>query len=132
VVCARGEVDISSAPVLHRCLERAAAHGRSIIVDLRSITYLDGTGFRILEEAHARARDERRSFWIIPSRNVERLVTLLHLDDALPLSASVEDAMERMPQPASGTTPRQGGNGVDPARALPAPAPRRRSRPGEG
>jgi anti-anti-sigma factor len=100
VVYARGEVDLSSAPVLRRCLERAAATGRSIIVDLRGVTYLDGTGFRILEEAHAHARAQRTRFWIIPSRHVERLVALLHLDDAIPLRGSVDDALEAPPQSA--------------------------------
>jgi len=93
VVYARGEVDLSSAPTLRRCLERAAVNGRPIIVDLRSVTYLDGTGFRVLEEAYARARDGRRSFCVVPSRAVQRLVRLLRLGDVFPLSPSMDDAL---------------------------------------
>lgn len=104
VVYARGEVDLSSAPLLRRCLERAEVRPRPIIVDLRSVTYLDGTGFRVLEEAAQRARDQQRSFWVIPSRSLRRLVTLLHLDDAVPLTGSIEEAMDRSIPPA-GTLP---------------------------
>lgn len=102
VVYARGEVDLSSASLLRRCLERAEARPHSIIADLRSVTYLDGTGFRVLEEAAKRAREQRRSFWVIPSRSVRRLVTLLHLDDAVPLTGSIEEAIDHSIPPAEG------------------------------
>jgi len=99
VVYARGEVDLSSAPMLRRCLERAEARTRPIIVDLRGVTYIDGTGFRVLEDAYRRAQAQQRSFWVIPSRNVRRLVTMLHLDDSVPLTGSIEEAIDRSPLP---------------------------------
>ncbi len=101
VVYARGEVDLSSASVLRRCLEHAEAKSRPIIVDLRSVTYVDGTGFRVLEEAFRRSREQQRPFWVIPSRGVRRLVTLLHLDDAVPLAGSIEEAMDRATPPTN-------------------------------
>lgn len=99
VVYARGEVDLSSAAVLRRCLDRAHQKGRAIIVDLRNVTYLDGTGFRVLEDAYQRSRNEARDFWIVPSRSVRRLVSLLNLGDAVPLAASLEEAFDRTTPP---------------------------------
>ena len=94
VVYARGEVDLSTAPLLRNCLERAETGARPIAVDLRGVTYLDGTGFRVLEEAYKRAVARGRPFRIIPSRNVQRLITLLHLDDAVPTAGSLEEALD--------------------------------------
>ena len=99
VVYARGEIDLSSAPLFRRCLERAEVGRRPIIVDLRSVTYLDGTGVRVLEEAYKRALAQQRSFRVIPSRSVQRLITLLRLDDIVPVAGSIDDALDHPASP---------------------------------
>lgn len=94
IVRARGEVDVSSADVLRRCIERAFRRTHPIVVDLSQVTYLDGTGFRVLEAMTTRASGEARAFWVVPGGHVRRLLTLLGLQ-TIPVADSLEDAIDR-------------------------------------
>lgn len=94
----RGEVDLSSSHLLRRCITRAFTRSRGVIVDMGSVTYLDGTGIRVLEEMSTRAADASRPFWVVPSRQVRRLVTTLRMT-TLPIADSLEEAIERLTPP---------------------------------
>ena len=51
-----GEVDASSAPVLHRELDAALDLGPAeVVVDLCAVTFLDSAGLAVLAGAHRRA-----------------------------------------------------------------------------
>lgn len=67
IVRVRGEVDLSSSELLRRCITRAFGRSRGIIVDLGSVTYLDGSGFRVLNGA-ARAAGGARGGLRVPGQ----------------------------------------------------------------
>lgn len=94
IVRAQGEVDLSSADVLRSCIERAFRRARPVVVDLSQVTYLDGSGFRVLETMTARAGGEARAFWVVPGGHVRRLLTLLGLR-TIPVADSLEEAIDR-------------------------------------
>ncbi|MGH2400883.1 MAG: STAS domain-containing protein [bacterium] len=98
IVRVRGEVDLSSSELLRRCITRALTRSPGVIVDMVNVTHLDGTGIRVLEEMSARAVAVSRPFWIVPSRQVLRLLTTLRITE-LPTADSLEEAIERLTPP---------------------------------
>lgn len=98
IVRVRGEVDLSSSALLRRCITRAFTRALAVIVDMGSVTYVDGTGIRVLEEMSTRAADVSRPFWVVPSRQVRRLITTLQMT-AFPIADSLEEAIERVTPP---------------------------------
>ncbi len=98
IVRVRGEVDLSSSEILRRCITRALTRSPAVIVDMGSVTYVDGTGIRVLEAMSTRAADVSRPFWVVPSRQVRRLVTTLQMT-TLPIADSLEEAIERVTPP---------------------------------
>lgn len=82
-----GEVDIQTSPILQEHLERVLSQGRrSIVVDLRDVTFLDSTGLSVLvaglkrcQEAGGDMRIER------PQPNVLRVLEITGLANAFRL-----------------------------------------------
>ena len=83
----RGELDISSAPVLEEALGRLEAGGPSLIViDLRGLEFMDSTGLRTLVSADQRARDAGRRLAIVRGPEaVDRIFSVTRLDERLEL-----------------------------------------------
>lgn len=48
VVTVSGEIDLTNADQLDRCLDDAAEQARDLVVDLSGVTYLDSQGLRVL------------------------------------------------------------------------------------
>ena len=72
-------LDIAIGPELDAELERHAARGRSIILDLRAVPFLDSTGIRVLIDARNRARREGLGFAVLPSDAVTRTLEAANL-----------------------------------------------------
>lgn len=51
-----GELDLSTAPEVERCLTGVQHDGRTVILDLRNLSFLDSSGLRVILAADARAR----------------------------------------------------------------------------
>ena len=51
-----GEVDMRTAPELDETLREALRHARLVLMDLREMSFMDGTGLRVLLNASLRAR----------------------------------------------------------------------------
>ena len=67
VIGVSGELDLASSPALEHELEQgAAAQAELVIVDLRSLEFMDSTGLSVLVRAHQRATF---SAWIASSTN---------------------------------------------------------------
>jgi anti-anti-sigma factor len=47
-VVVAGEIDLATAPQLREELDKAAAHGASVLVDLTAVKYLDSAGVSVL------------------------------------------------------------------------------------
>jgi anti-sigma B factor antagonist len=92
-----GEMDLANAETAGLAVREALSSGKSVLVDLTMLEFLDSTGIAMLVSA-MREGGERLSF--LPSRHaaVTRLLSLTGLDERMNLvpvaavSLSVEDA----------------------------------------
>jgi len=78
-----GELDISSAPELEAALERVEqANPSLLLIDLRTLRFMDSTGLRCLVGADVRARDDGRRLAIVRGPEaVDRIFTVTRLDE---------------------------------------------------
>jgi anti-sigma B factor antagonist len=81
----RGELDMSSAPILTRELESAARRRpEQLILDLAELSFMDVTGLRTILDAARRARRDGGSVIIAnPMPHIVRLLELTAIDQTL-------------------------------------------------
>ncbi len=86
-VALRGELDISSAPVLEEALGRAEESAPAVLlIDLRELEFMDSTGLRTVVSADQRARDAGRRLCIVRGPEpVDRIFSVTRLDERLEL-----------------------------------------------
>jgi anti-sigma B factor antagonist len=76
-ICPSGELDLATAPELHRVLEALAGNGIDVvIVDLSSVTFMDAAGLTPFLELAA----QLELVVLRPSRPVRRLLEVCDLD----------------------------------------------------
>ncbi len=82
VVIVSGEVDLHTAPVLERQLQRLLGHGaREIVLDLAGVTFLDASALTVLvRTVNCLRRCNGRVDVRAPSRSVRRTLQLTGLD----------------------------------------------------
>lgn len=51
----KGELDMASGPVLEQALQAAESTGRTVVIDLGGLEFLDSTGLRVLLGAQSRS-----------------------------------------------------------------------------
>ena len=72
-----GELDLATAPQLERTLREALSDASLVVLDLRSLTFIDLTGLRIILDAGRLARSEGRDLNVLSgSAQVDRVFTL--------------------------------------------------------
>jgi anti-sigma B factor antagonist len=81
-VTARGEVDLATAPSLAECFQRLAARRpKTVIVNLREVTFLDAAGLRPFVAAYHQLRRQGGNLVITsPSQPAARVLELTGLD----------------------------------------------------
>jgi anti-anti-sigma factor len=81
----RGELDMSSAPLLTRELEAVESHHpKEILLDLADLSFMDVTGLRTILDAARRARRVDSSVVIAnPLPHIVRLLELTAIDQTL-------------------------------------------------
>ena len=81
-----GELDIASCPAVRRSLMAAISGGDvHLAVDMSGVTFIDAAGIGVLVAAANRARQAGGGLSLLaPSRQVRRVLDLLHLDAILP------------------------------------------------
>jgi anti-sigma B factor antagonist len=96
VVHADGEVDLSTAPLLDGALDAGLASGRrTVVVDLRQVSFIDCTGIGLLTRARCRARRQGTRLHIRAGRAVARTAALLDLTVTLGLHETLAVETER-------------------------------------
>ncbi len=96
VVHIRGEIDLSNADEIRI---EVTAHVRAdtvrVVLDLSETTYLDSSGVRLLFDLAQRLQARRQQLALVVTDQalVRRVILLTRLDDAVPLHATVEDAL---------------------------------------
>jgi anti-sigma B factor antagonist len=98
-----GELDLVSAPVLEQALRQVAEPDvELIILDLRGLAFMDSTGLHLLIQAQQHAHDSGRSLAVVRgSEQVQRLLDVTGVGDALTLVDSPEELLEVDPAPGA-------------------------------
>lgn len=78
-----GEIDLATAPMFESAI-LAADLGRSVLIDLSGVSFIDSTGLRVLITAHERAQDEGGKLSIVAADGpVTKLFAITGVDDWL-------------------------------------------------
>jgi len=95
VVRASGDLDVATAPRLREQVVRLIAGGRNqIVLDLDDVDFVDSTGLGVIVGLLKRARTLGGDLRLVSTRpGLRRILELTALDQALPLAASVEEAL---------------------------------------
>jgi anti-sigma B factor antagonist len=83
-----GEIDLESSPELRRALLEQLADGKSVLVDLADVRYMDSSGLASLVEAYQRAKDKSLDFALVRvSEPVLKVLKLARLDRVFSIRA---------------------------------------------
>jgi anti-sigma B factor antagonist len=95
VLSARGEVDLTTAPLLADAIARHLAGApNGLIVDLSNVDFLASAGMTVLLEAHQSARRSEKRFAVVADgRGTSRPMKMMGLDQELRLHATLSDAL---------------------------------------
>jgi anti-anti-sigma factor len=98
-----GEVDLQGVAELGSSLAREARDGdRGLVLDLNGVEYLDSAGLHLLHDAARTLADRGQSLRVVvaPDARVMRLLELVHLEQTVPLDATVTTAVDALaPRP---------------------------------
>lgn len=94
VVAVTGDVDISTVSGLRDALFKPAGSGRTLIVDLNGVTFIDSAGLGALVGAYRRAAERRGSMYAVCARpQIRRLLWLTGVDRRIPLAVTTAGAL---------------------------------------
>jgi anti-anti-sigma factor len=87
VVVVRGELDLATAGALEEVLEGSEAQARTVVLDLREVTFMDSSGLNVVAAQHRRAQADGFDFAVAVggAPHVERLFSLSGLAGTLAL-----------------------------------------------
>ena len=86
VVTPRGELDMASAPELEQAVMPRLADGRWVVLDLRSLDFIDSSGLRVVVGAHRAAEERGGRFTCVrgaPGSTVHRIVEIAGIDGVI-------------------------------------------------
>jgi anti-sigma B factor antagonist len=94
VVGVSGEVDVYAAPALREGLTELLQDGRSVVVDLTEVGFLDSTGLGALVAARTAAAERGASLALVCThQRILKLFTITGLDSVFSIHETVEDAV---------------------------------------
>jgi anti-sigma B factor antagonist len=94
VVGVSGEVDVYAAPELRERLTEVLADGRSVVVDLTEVGFLDSTGLGALVSARASATERGGSLPLVCTHErILKLFTITGLDGVFEIHGTVDEAV---------------------------------------
>ena len=106
IVAVTGEVDIATVTGLRESLFELATSGRTLVVDLEQVSFIDSSGLAALVGAARRAAAHGASLQAVCARpRTRQLFRLTGLDSQVPLARTLDGALESLaaarPAPAS-------------------------------
>jgi anti-sigma B factor antagonist len=115
VVALRGELDVAGAADAEAAITALVAQGRSLIIDLSALDFIDCSSLSALLRVRRLAQCAGGDVVLAaPQRQALRLLALTGKDDAFGLQPSVEDAVVSI-----GSQTRYGGRGLAVSAARP-------------
>ena len=85
-VTPRGELDMASAPELEQAIMPRLEGGTWVLLDLRSLDFIDSSGLRVVVGAHRAAEDRGGRFTCVrgaPGTTVHRIVEIAGIDGVI-------------------------------------------------
>lgn len=86
LVTPRGELDMASAPELEQAVMPRLAEGAWVVLDLRSLGFIDSSGLRVVVGAHRTAEEHSGRFTCVrgtPGSTVHRIVEIAGIDGVI-------------------------------------------------
>lgn len=98
IIEARGECDLITSRKLREAADSLVNTGRCrIIFDLREMTYIDSSGFRVLLETKNKVAEKGGGIALVSlTAPVERVFNLLRLGELIIRTDTVEEAIEKL------------------------------------
>ncbi|MGH9112057.1 MAG: STAS domain-containing protein [Acidimicrobiales bacterium] len=95
VVSVYGELDVATSPSLRERLIRLVGEGSTrLVLDLEGVDFLDSTGLGTIVSALKRVRTHSGDLRLVCTQSrIRRLFEITGLDKAVPLHASLDDAV---------------------------------------
>lgn len=94
VVAVSGEVDVYAAPALREGLTDLLQSGKSVVVDLSDVAFLDSTGLGALVAARTTAAEHGASLPLVCThQRILKLFTITGLDGVFQIHDTVDDAV---------------------------------------
>ncbi len=92
VIALSGELDLASSPALEEALDRVfGADSRLVVLDLRTLDFMDSTGLSIIVKAHQTADDRQLQLYLVNGpAQVQRLLSLTGVAERVSLIDSPE------------------------------------------
>ena len=95
IVELNGEVDLSCSPDARKQILECLGAGKSLLVDLSQVTYIDSSGVASLVEGYQTAKKKSLNFGLIGvSDAAMNVLQLARLDKVFPIHASLEARLE--------------------------------------
>ena len=88
-----GEVDLGNVGRLKSAMEPALNSGRSLILDVSRLRYVDSTGLHAIIDAHQALQQADCQLVVVgASAGIAKVMRILHLDRLIPMASSVDEA----------------------------------------
>jgi anti-sigma B factor antagonist len=85
LICPRGEIDLSVASILQQQIDRFRTSGRTVVLDLSQLSFIDSSGLKVVVNAWQASRSEGRTLRLRRGNaHVMRVFELTGLIEYLP------------------------------------------------
>ncbi|HEV2062392.1 MAG TPA: STAS domain-containing protein [Solirubrobacteraceae bacterium] len=94
----RGELDMASAPELEQTIMPRLESGAWVLLDLRSLDFIDSSGLRVVVGAHRAAEETGGRFTCVrgaPGTTVHRIVEIAGIDGVIEMVDDPAEAASR-------------------------------------
>ena len=90
-----GDIDLTSAPRLRERIVQVVVGGQPrVVLDLQGVDFVDSTGLGVIVGVLKRTRSQGGDLRLVSTRSgLQKILALTGLDQALPLAATVEEAL---------------------------------------
>lgn len=100
VVSATGELDASNVQHLTDCVQFCLDRSRSFVLDFSQLNFFGTQGIKLLFEIADECDKNRIVWFVIPGREVTRLLRICDKDNRLPTAESTDTALEEISAPS--------------------------------
>ncbi len=92
-----GEVDLETSPTLRQALLEKVNTGKSVIVGMENVHYIDSSGIASLVEAYQTGRRSRSGFALASiSDSAMRVLQLARLDKVFTIHETIDEAVKEL------------------------------------